>query len=38
AVHAGADVVVAGSAVFGGEASVAENIARFRQAVPVEEA
>ncbi|NBB85427.1 MAG: ribulose-phosphate 3-epimerase [Bacteroidetes bacterium] len=38
AVHAGADVVVAGSAVFGGETSVAENVQRFRQAVPAEEA
>ena len=33
AVGAGADIVVAGSAVFGGMGSVAENIARLRDAV-----
>ncbi len=32
-VQAGADVLVAGSAVFGGERSVAENLAAFREAV-----
>lgn len=32
-VAAGANVIVAGSAIFGGEKSIAENIADFRQAV-----
>ena len=32
-VEAGANVIVAGSAVFGGEQSIAENIAAFRQAL-----
>ena len=32
-VEAGADVLVAASAIFGGEASVAANVAAFRQAV-----
>ena len=32
-VAAGADVIVAGSAIFGGPGSVAENIAAFRQAL-----
>ncbi len=31
-VEAGANVIVAGSAIFGGEQSIAENIAAFRQA------
>jgi len=34
-VEAGATVVVAGSAIFGGEPSVAENVAAFREAVEV---
>lgn len=33
AVSAGADVIVAGSAIFGGEQSVAQNIAGFREAL-----
>ncbi len=33
AVSAGADVIVAGSAIFGGEQSVAQNIADFREAL-----
>jgi ribulose-phosphate 3-epimerase len=35
-VKAGADVVVVGSAIFGGDASIAENVAAFRQAVVLE--
>lgn len=34
-VAAGADILVAGSAVFGGPGTIAENIAAFRQAVAV---
>src|SRR5690606_2818199 len=32
-VRAGADVIVAGSAIFAGEGTVAENVAAFRQAL-----
>lgn len=34
--QAGADVLVAGSAVFGGDASIAENVQSFREALTIE--